>query len=146
MTPTGTAAQTPKIVHMAVRVADVDTAARFYLDVMGMRELARVNVKNLTAVHMTDGNVYLSVVQYHSDATAESRVAGPGPCIHHLGMEVPDPERFWEFLQTQGCSPVSPPGEIPIKFLMPDGILAEIVQPNYFRDRFDPPANASNPA
>ena len=37
------AADTPKIVHVAMRVENVDTASRFYLDILGMRELARVN-------------------------------------------------------------------------------------------------------
>ena len=128
----------PRIVHLAYRVEDVDSASSFYVKSLGMRELARLNVKNLTAVHMTDGNMYVSVVQYHSDATAESRVAGPAPCIHHYGMEVADPEAFFASLQGQGCELISPEGEVPIKFHTPDGIVAEICPPNYFRDRFEP--------
>lgn len=131
-------AHAPRIVHVAMRVDDVDAAAPFYKTVLGMRELARLNVKNLTAVHLSDGNTYVSVVQYHSDATAESRAAGPGPCIHHIGMEVPDPEGYFATLKAEGCKAVSPPGEIPIKFLMPDGILAEICPPGYFFERFGP--------
>lgn len=133
--PTNTA---PQIVHFAVRVKDVDSAAKFYKSAFRLRELARLDVKNLTAVHMTDGNIYLSVVQYHSDETAESRVAGPAPCIHHFGMEVPEPEAFFARLQSQGCELISPPGEIPIKFHTPDGIVAEICPPHYFHDRFEP--------
>lgn len=128
----------PRVVHFAVRVADVDNASKFYLSAFNMRELARLDVKNLTAVHMTDGNIYFSVVQYHSDATAESRVAGPAPCIHHFGMEVPEPEAFFASLQQQGCELISPEGEVPIKFHTPDGIVAELCPPNYFRDRFEP--------
>lgn len=129
---------TPQIVHLAVRVKDVDSAAKFYTSAFGMRELARLDVKNLTAVHMTDGKIYLSVVQYHSDETAESRVAGPAPCIHHFGMEVAEPEAFFASLAKQGCELISPEGEVPIKFHTPDGIVAELCPPNYFRDRFEP--------
>lgn len=131
-------AAAPQIVHFAVRVENVDTAAEFYKSAFRLRELARLKVKNLTAVHMTDGRIYLSVVQYHSDATAESRVAGPAPCIHHFGMEVPEPAAFFASLQKQGCELISPEGEVPIKFHTPDGIVAEICPPNYFRDRFEP--------
>jgi lactoylglutathione lyase len=128
---------TPRVVHFAVRVADVDTAAPFYKTAFGFRELARLDVKNLTAVHMTDGAIYLSVVQYHSDETPESRVAGPAPCIHHFGMEVADPETFFASLEEQGCRLISPPGEIPIKFHTPDGIVAELCPTHYFQDRFE---------
>ena len=128
----------PQIVHFAIRVDNVDSSAKFYKSAFRMRELARLNVKNLTAVHMTDGYIYLSVVQYHSDETAESRVAGPAPCIHHFGMEVSEPTTFFAELQKQGCELISPEGEVPIKFHTPDGIVAEICPPNYFRDRFEP--------
>ncbi len=138
MTSEATNAAAPQIVHFAVRVDNVDSAAKFYKSAFRLRELARLDVKNLTAVHMTDGHIYLSVVQYHSDATAESRVAGPAPCIHHFGMEVPEPETFFASLQQQGCKLISPEGEVPIKFHTPDGIVAEICPPNYFRDRFEP--------
>ena len=127
----------PNIVHFAIRVNNVDTAAEFYKSAFCLRELARLNVKNLTAVHMTDGRIYISVVQYHSDETAELRVAGPAPCIHHFGLEVADPADFFASLQKQGCLLISPEGEIPIKFHTPDGIVAEICPTNYFRDRFE---------
>ena len=133
---------TPQIVHLAVRVEDVESAAKFYKTALGMRELATLNVKNLTAVHMTDGKIYMSVVQYHSDVTAESRVAGPAPCIHHFGMEVEAPEAFFASLQKQGCELISPEGEVPIKFHTPDGIVAELCPPHYFRDRFEPEKRA----
>jgi predicted enzyme related to lactoylglutathione lyase len=138
MTTDATNTAAPQIVHFAIRVNDVDSSAKFYQSAFRMRELARLNVKNLTAVHMTDGHVYLSVVQYHSDETAESRVAGPAPCIHHFGMEVAEPAAFFASLQKQGCQLISPEGEVPIKFHTPDGIVAELCPPQYFRDRFEP--------
>ena len=138
MTSEATNTAPPQIVHFAVRVKDVNSAAKFYKSAFRLRELARLDVKNLTAVHMTDGHIYFSVVQYHSDDTAESRVAGPAPCIHHFGMEVPEPEAFFASLQAQGCKLISPAGEVPIKFHTPDGIVAEICAPNYFHDRFEP--------
>jgi uncharacterized glyoxalase superfamily protein PhnB len=117
-------------------VNNVESAAEFYKSAFQMRELMRLNVKNLTAVHMTNGSIYLSVVQYYSDETAESRAAGPNPCIHHFGVEVAEPEAYFAALQAQGCKLISPGGEVPIKFFTPDGIVAEVCPPNYFRDRF----------
>jgi len=138
MTSKGANVAGPQIVHFAIRVDNVDSSAEFYKTAFRMRELARLNVKNLTAVHMTDGHIYLSVVQYHSNETAESRVAGRAPCIHHFGMEVPEPSAFFANLQKQGCKLIRPEGEVPIKFHTPDGIVAEICPTNYFRDRFEP--------
>src|SRR5258706_10657532 len=128
----------PQIFDFAIRVDDVDSSAKFYKSAFRMRELARLNVKNLTAVHMTDGYIYLSVVQYHSDETAESRVAGPAPCIHHFGMEVSEPTPFFPEIQNKGRGPLISECQGPNKFHRPEEILLEIWQPKYFRYPFWP--------
>jgi lactoylglutathione lyase len=125
--------QTARIVHLAMRVSDADQAAAFYQHTFGFRELRRLDVKNLTAIHLTDGNLYVAVVQYHSDATAESRV-GRDPCIHHFGLEVDDMDATTALTKAMGCHLISPPDEIPVKVLTPDGILVEFAPTNFFRD------------
>lgn len=126
-----------RVVHLAVRVPDVDEAAAFYKATFGLTEVCRLDVKNLTAVHLTDGGIYFSVVQYHSDETAESRV-GADPCIHHIGIEVDQPDGLRRRIAAGGCTMVSPAEELPIKFLTPDGVLLEIAPFGYFRERLGP--------
>lgn len=122
-----------RIVHLSVRVSDAEAAAAFYQGVFGFRELRRLNVKNLSAIHLTDGRLYLAIVQYHSDETAESRV-GRDPCIHHFGVEVDDMNVMAARAKAGGCKQVSPPEEVPVKVLTPDGVLVEFAPTDFFRD------------
>lgn len=126
-----------RIVHLSVRVADAENVADFYKRAFGFRELRRLNVKNLTAIHLTDGILYFAVVQYHSDVTAESRV-GRDSCIHHFGVEVDDIDAVLASARREGCTEVSPPGEIPVKVLSPDGILVEFAPDNFFCELLGP--------
>jgi len=133
-----TAVGQARIVHLAIQADDIEAVAAFYRDVYGMRELVRVQPKNLSAIYVFDGTLYISIFKYHSFETAESRAVPRGPCIHHIGLEVADPERYFTVLAAHGCRLISPPGEVPIKFHMPDGIMAEIVENGFFQRRFNP--------
>jgi len=125
-----------RIVHLAIQAEDPEAVAGFYKNVFGMRELVRLDVKNLSSIYVFDGTLYISIFKYHSFETAESRAVPRGPRIHHMGLEVPDPAACFELLAASGCRLISPEGELPIKFHMPDGVMAEIVEDGYFRKRF----------
>jgi len=127
-----------KIVHVAFRVNDAEKSAAFYRTLFGFRDLVKLERKNLTAFHMTDGETYISVVQYNDESTAESRVGGKEQRIHHIGLEVGEPFEQFQKLLAAGCQPVSPEGELPIKFITPDGIMAEIAQPGFFKELLTP--------
>lgn len=131
-----------KLVHVSIRVNDAEKSAAFYRNLFGFRDLVRLDRKNLTAFHMTDGQTYISVVQYHDESTAESRVGGKEQRIHHIGLEVDEPFAEFARLVEAGCQPVSPEGELPIKFVTPEGIMAEIAQPGFFEELLTPKATA----
>jgi lactoylglutathione lyase len=76
---------------------------------------------------MTDGYVDLALMIYDSEDDAEAMMVGPGPTIHNFGVEVEDHEGFAEKVVANGGTILSKPGEIPIKYRSPDGIVAEIV-------------------
>lgn len=127
-----------RIVHLAIQADDLEGTADFYKNVYGMRELVRLQPKNLSSIYVFDGTLYISIFQYHSFETAESRAVPRGPRIHHMGLEVADPVAYFPVLQAHGCRLISPEGELPIKFHMPDGVMAEIVEDGYFQRRFNP--------
>ena len=60
---------------------------------------------------------------------------GPRRLFH----EVDDPEEYLRLLKKQGCELISRPGEVPIKFRDPSGIVAEIVPPGRYAS--DAPAD-----
>jgi lactoylglutathione lyase len=77
--------------------------------------------------HLTDGYVDLALMVYDSEDDPEARLVGPGPAIHHFGIEVEDHEGFAEKVVANGGTILSKPGEFPIKYRSPDGTVAEIV-------------------
>jgi lactoylglutathione lyase len=125
-----------QIVHVAILAADAQATAALYRDVFGFRDLGTFEVKNLTAIWLFDGHIYLSVVKYHDDSTAESRAVENKPCIHHLGLEAENPLDCKQSLLRSGCTLVSPEYEMPMKFLTADKIMIEVAQTGYFYDRF----------
>jgi lactoylglutathione lyase len=77
--------------------------------------------------HLTDGYIDLALMVYDSEEDEEAKLVGPGPAIHHFGIEVEDHQGFTEKVVANGGTILSKPGEIPIKYRSPDGTVAEIV-------------------
>ncbi len=122
----------PRIVHIALKVTDLEKASAFYEKVFGFRRVKEGQVRDHTSRHLTDGRVDLALVKYTSEESAEATWAGRGPCIHHIGIEVENLEGYLQMLKRQGCELLSAPGEVPIKFRDPSGIVAEIIPPGRY--------------
>jgi lactoylglutathione lyase len=116
----------PKIVHLALKVEDLDKAAAFYQKVFGFIPMAETNLRDHTSRHMSDGTIDLALIKYDRDSS-EALASGKGPCIHHFGIEVEDVEASTEELKAAGCEIISAPGELPVKFRDPNGVVAELV-------------------
>ena len=115
-----------RIVHIAVKVDDLEKATEFYEKSFGFVEVQTGQVRDHTSRHLTDGAIDLALIKYESEDSAESRAAGFGPCIHHFGIEVDDMKTSADELAKYGCEIISAPGVIPIKFRAPGGTVAEI--------------------
>jgi lactoylglutathione lyase len=116
-----------RIVHLALKVDDLEKTARFYERVFGFKEVETSKVRDHTSRHLTDGTIDLALIKYDSEESAESLASGQGPCIHHFGIEVDDLNEAAAELGKFGCEVISDPGVIPIKFRAPGGTVAEIV-------------------
>jgi lactoylglutathione lyase len=115
-----------RIVHIAVKVDDLEKATEFYEKSFGFVEVQTGQVRDHTSRHLTDGAIDLALIQYESEDSAEARASGLGPCIHHFGIEVDDMNTSAAELAKYGCEIISAPGIIPIKFRAPGGTVAEI--------------------
>jgi lactoylglutathione lyase len=115
-----------RIVHIAVKVDDLEKATEFYEKSFGFVEVQTGQVRDHISRHLTDGAIDLALIKYDSEDSAESRAAGLGPCIHHFGIEVDDMKASADELAKYGCEIISASGEIPIKFRAPGGTVAEI--------------------
>jgi lactoylglutathione lyase len=123
-----------RIVHIALKVDDLDAAARFYHEVLGFAEVKRERTRDHVSLHLSDGAIDLALLAYDAGAaSAEARAAGEGPCIHHFGVEVSDLEEAAARIRALGCEIVSDPGVVPLKFRAPGGGVCEIVPEGRYR-------------
>ena len=117
----------PRINHIALKVVDLEAATRFYENVYGFRQVTTARSRGHISRHLTDGYIDLALMLYDSEDDPEAKMVGPGPAIHHFGIEVEDHAGFAETVVANGGTILSAPGEIPIKYRSPDGTVAEIV-------------------
>ena len=119
---------TSKIVHLALKVENLDETTAFYKEVFGFTETSTKKVRDHTSRHLSDGDIDFTLIRYDDGTQSrESKASGEKPCIHHFAIEVDDIAKYTEKLRGFGCEIVSDPGIIPVKFRAPGGTVAELV-------------------
>lgn len=117
-----------RIVHLALKVDDLEGTTDFYQKVFGFAEVETKKTRDHVSRHLTDGDLDFTLIQYDAGTqSAESKASGDGPCIHHFAIEVDNVEKYAAEIQKYGCTIISDPGVIPVKFRAPGGTTAEIV-------------------
>jgi lactoylglutathione lyase len=117
-----------RIVHLALKVEDLEKTSDFYQKVFGFQEVVTKKTRDHTSRHLTDGDIDFTLIKYDAGTqSAESKASGSGPCIHHFAIEVDDMEKYTKEIIAQGCTIISDPGVIPVKFRAPGGTVAELV-------------------
>lgn len=117
-----------RIVHLALKVDDLERTTQFYREVFGFAEMSTDKVRDHTSRHLSDGTIDLALIKYDAGTqSAESQAAGEGPCIHHFAVEVGDLKRAEQRIRDMGCEIISDPGVVPVKFRAPGGTVCEIV-------------------
>ena len=117
-----------RIVHLALKVDDLEKTTEFYQKVFGFKEVETRKTRDHLSRHLTDGALDFTLIKYDAGTqSAESKAAGAGPCIHHFAVEVDDLAQAEKQIKSYGCQIISDPGVIPIKFRAPGGTVAELV-------------------
>jgi lactoylglutathione lyase len=117
-----------RIVHLALKVEDLEKTTEFYRKVFGFDEVETKKTRDHISRHLTDGDLDFTLIKYDEGTqSAESKASGAGPCIHHFAIEVEDIAKYTEEIKKYGCTIISDPGVIPVKFRAPGGTTAEIV-------------------
>ncbi len=122
-----------RIVHLALKVMDLERATQFYEDVFGFRQTGTGHARGHVSRHMTDGAFDLALMVYDSEDEHEAQLSGAGPCIHHFGIEVADRDATMSNIIAHGGKIISDPDEGALKFRTPDGVVAETVRPGRYR-------------
>ena len=117
-----------RIVHLALKVDDLERTTEFYRRVFGFVEVNTEKVRDHTSRHLSDGRLDVALIKYDAGTqSAESKAAGESPCIHHFAVEVEDLTAATRAITSYGCEIISDPGVIPVKFRAPGGTVCEIV-------------------
>lgn len=119
------------LVHIAIKVEDLEKASAFYEQVLGFHHTGtsrKGETNTHTSRHLSNGKFDLALMKYDSEDAPEARLAGDGPCIHHYGVKVDDPLAYEAKLREAGCEILSAPGEIPVKFRDPGGVVGEVAR------------------
>ena len=122
-----------RIVHLAIKVDDLDKATKFYEEVFGFKHIKTGRNGQHISRHMSDGNLDLALMIYDSETSPEAQLAGPGPRLHHFGIEVDDREDYVKKIKEYGGTILSQEEAGALKFRAPDGTIAEVVH----RGRYD---------
>ena len=124
-----------RIVHIALKVDDLEQATKFYTEVFGFKEVKTARNREHISRHMTDGHIDFTLMKYDSEGAHEAQLAGPGPRIHHWGITVEDQEAAAEKIRQFGGEILSAKGEGALKFRAPDGIVAEVVKAGRYAEK-----------
>jgi len=79
-----------KIKHIAIATQDPDKTAKFYIEVFGLREIAKINSPGALGYHLTDGDINLAILKFKNDQTAGVSEGKEYKGLHHIGFEVDD--------------------------------------------------------
>jgi catechol 2,3-dioxygenase-like lactoylglutathione lyase family enzyme len=129
----------PKIKHIAISTQDVDTTAKFYIEVFGMKEIARVDSPGATGYYLSDGDLNLAILNFKNDQVAGVERGKGYSGIHHIGFQVESLPAIAEKLAEAGAPRRDDintalgvgqgprhGGNVEVKYSGPDGVIVDV--------------------
>ena len=83
------------------------------------------------------GLIDLALMVYDSEDVEEAQLCGPGPCIHHWGIEVENRDSYVAKIKANGGIIISASGEGALKFRAPDRTVAQLLAIQQLGDGFE---------
>ena len=93
----------PKIKHIALSTQDVDATAKFYIEVFGMKEIAKLDGPGAKGYYLSDGDINLAILNFKNDVVAGVERGKDYSGIHHIGFQVERLEAISEKLAAAGA-------------------------------------------
>jgi catechol 2,3-dioxygenase-like lactoylglutathione lyase family enzyme len=128
----------PKIKHIALSTQDVERTARFYIEVFGMKEIARIDDPGTRGCFLSDGDINLAILNFKNDQAAGVERGRGWSGIHHIGFQVESLEAIAERLaaagaarrddvnQALGVGGRQAHGNVEVKYGGPDGVMLDV--------------------
>jgi len=131
----------PKIKHIALSTQDVDKTAQFYIEVLGMKEIAKIDNPAAKGYYLSDGDINLAILNFKNDVVAGVERGKDYSGIHHIGFQVESLEAITEKLAEAGSQPRDDVnqalgvghghqnhGNVEVKYSGPDGVMVDVSQ------------------
>jgi glyoxylase I family protein len=128
----------PKIKHIALSTQDVDKTAKFYIDVFGMKEIARIDSPGARGYYLSDGDINLAILNFKNDAVAGVERGKDWSGLHHIGFQVESLEAIAERLDAAGSKRRDDVNQalgvgqghryanVEVKYGGPDGVMLDV--------------------
>jgi len=95
----------PQIKHIAIATQNAEETAKFYTEVFGLREIAKLDSENAKGYFLSDGNINMAILDFQNDAVAGER-GKDWSGIHHIGFEVESLEEIEQRLLQANSHPM----------------------------------------
>ena len=127
----------PKIKHIALSTQDVDKTAKFYIDVFGMKEIAKIDSPGARGYYLSDGDLNLAILNFKNDVAAGAERGRAYSGIHHIGFQVEGLEAIAAKLAEAGAPRRDDINQalgvghgryanVEVKYSGPDGVMLDV--------------------
>ena len=130
-----------KIKHIAIATQDADKTAKFYTEVFGLKEIAKLDSPNASGYYLSDGDINVAILNFKNDQVAGPEYGQGYSGIHHIGFQVDDLEEVAKKLDAAESKPrdeinralevgMDHPrhANVEVKYGAPDGVIIDISQ------------------
>ena len=137
-----------QIKHIAIATQDAEKTAKFYIDVFGLKEIAKLDSPNAKGYYLSDGNINLAILDFQNDEVAGPEYGQTYSGIHHIGFEVESLEEIAAKLEKANSKPredinqalgVGMPGarhdNVEVKYSGPNGEIIDVSQTGWVGTR-----------
>jgi glyoxylase I family protein len=128
-----------RIKHIALSTLDPEATARFYVDVFGLKQVARIDHPAVEGCFLSDGDINLAVLKFKNDAAAGVERGKEYSGIHHIGFQVESLQAMAERLAAAGSERRDDVNDalgvgqgggrsinVEVKYSGPDGIMLDV--------------------
>ena len=128
-----------QIKHIAIATQDADKTARYYIDVFGLKEIAKLDSPNASGYYLSDGNINLAILNFKNDQVTGSEYGKEYSGIHHIGFQVESLDEITEKLKAAGSAPREEINDalgiamgevrhtnVEVKYGGPDGVIIDV--------------------
>ena len=137
-----------QIKHIAIATQDAEKTAKFYRDVFGLREVAKLDGENAKGFFLSDGNINLAILDFQNDQVAGAENGKEYSGIHHIGFEVESLEEIAEKMKAANAqpredinqalhlgTPAHGASNVEVKYGGPEGVIIDVSETGWVGTR-----------